>query len=109
MLDLIGPLGHGFDTSGDILLVGGGIGVPPLLYAARKATGSVTAVLGFRTSGCVLLQEAFEKACSDVYLTTDDGTAGGTRLRHRCSIKAAGRKTVIPRCWPAARSRCSRP
>jgi dihydroorotate dehydrogenase electron transfer subunit len=42
-LDLLGPLGHGFDLSGKkLLLAGGGIGVPPLLYAARSAPEAVT-------------------------------------------------------------------
>ena len=72
-----GPLGHGFDVSGSrLLLIGGGIGAPPLLYAARKAAGSVAAVLGFRTAGCVILQDEFKSTCDTVCLTTDDGTAG---------------------------------
>ncbi len=77
MVDLLGPLGHGFDVGGgSILLVGGGIGAPPLLYAARRAGGKVMAVLGFRTGGCVILQEEFQSACDEVYLATDDGSAG---------------------------------
>ena len=76
-VDLLGPLGHGFDVSGgNILLLGGGIGTAPMLYAAHQAGGTVTAVLGFRTSGCVILQEEFKSACGAAYLTTDDGTAG---------------------------------
>ena len=76
-VDMLGPLGHGFDVGGEnILLIGGGIGVPPLLYTARQASGCVTAVLGFRTSSCVILQEEFKEACGAVHLTTDDGTAG---------------------------------
>ena len=76
LLDLMGPLGHGFDVNGNILVVGGGIGVPPLLFAARRAGGTVTAALGFKTSSAVILRDEFESACSAVYVSTDDGTAG---------------------------------
>ncbi len=77
VLDLLGPLGHGFDVNGEnIILVGGGIGVPPMLYTARKAAGNVTAILGFRTDSCILLKDEFDRICNDVCLTTDDGSAG---------------------------------
>ncbi len=76
-VDLLGPLGNGYDVAGGrLLLIGGGIGAPPLLYAARKAAGRVTSVLGFRTAGCVILQDEFQTACDAFCLTTDDGTAG---------------------------------
>jgi dihydroorotate dehydrogenase electron transfer subunit len=77
VLDCLGPLGHGFDTSGfNIVLVGGGIGVPPLLYTAKKAAEKRTAILGFRNRGCIMLQTEFENVCNDVIVTTDDGSAG---------------------------------
>ncbi|MCL2569413.1 MAG: dihydroorotate dehydrogenase electron transfer subunit [Oscillospiraceae bacterium] len=76
-LDVLGPLGTGFSVEGrHILLVGGGIGVPPLLYAARAATGLTTAILGFSTADQVILTEQFRDVCKGVILTTDDGTAG---------------------------------
>ena len=40
VLDVLGPLGNGFDLGGkNIILVGGGIGVPPMLFSARAAAG----------------------------------------------------------------------
>jgi dihydroorotate dehydrogenase electron transfer subunit len=76
-LDVLGPLGRGFDCGGKrIIVVGGGIGVPPLLYAAKSATGDVTAVLGFRDAGKVMLEDAFTAVCSAVEVTTDDGSYG---------------------------------
>ncbi len=77
VLDILGPLGNGFDTGGRrILLVGGGIGVPPLLYAAKKAAGVKRAILGFQTEHRILLEEEFKNACDEVFITTDDGSAG---------------------------------
>ncbi|MCI1643642.1 MAG: dihydroorotate dehydrogenase electron transfer subunit [Bifidobacterium crudilactis] len=44
-IDVLGPLGHGFDMSGErtFLLVGGGLGIPPLLYAAQQIHDSPSA------------------------------------------------------------------
>ena len=76
-LDILGPLGNGFKMpEGKIVVVGGGIGVPPMLYAADSALGDVTAVLGFRSVDRVILTEAFESVCDSVIVTTDDGSAG---------------------------------
>jgi len=76
-IDVIGPLGNGFTLpQGDIILVGGGIGVAPLLFAAYEAVGKVTAVLGFKAAKKIILKGAFEDACDEVIITTDDGSAG---------------------------------
>jgi len=76
-LDVLGPLGNGFSIpDGDIIVVGGGIGVPPLLFAAESATGDVTAILGFRDSGNIILRNEFEAVCGKTYITTDDGSCG---------------------------------
>lgn len=80
-LDLLGPLGHGFDLSGEkLLLAGGGIGVPPLLYAARTAPGSCHAFLGFRDADHAMLLPEFEQAARSVTVTTDDGSLGARGL-----------------------------
>ena len=74
--DVLGPLGNGFTIpSGRILAVGGGIGVPPLLYAVMCA-GSADAVLGFRSEDRIILKEEFEAVCGRVAVTTDDGSFG---------------------------------
>jgi len=76
-LDILGPLGNGFDIpNGKIIVVGGGIGVPPLLYTAGAVKGNVTAILGFRSKDRVILTDEFEKECGNVIITTDDGSAG---------------------------------
>jgi len=81
ILDVLGPLGNGFSVEGrNILLVGGGIGVPPLLYAARKATSLTTAILGFGSKERIILKDHFRDLCKEVILTTDDGSAGEAGL-----------------------------
>ena len=78
-LDVLGPLGHGFDTAAlgaRPVLLGGGIGVPPMLQAAKcaKAAGAAPrAVLGFRNKGAVILEEDFRAVC-ETFVTTDDGS-----------------------------------
>lgn len=81
MLDILGPLGHGFDTSivnetGSILLIGGGIGVFPLLKLARDLDGKATAMLGYRNKESVILAGEFSKVCKNVFVATDDGSFG---------------------------------
>ena len=76
VLDILGPVGHGFDVSGErILVAGGGIGVPPLLFAAKRAK-EAHAVLGFRSASAVILPGDFNECCASVQLTTDDGSIG---------------------------------
>ena len=80
-LDVLTGLGNGFDIgkSGDRpLLIGGGVGVPPLYNLAKKLKDegkTVTVILGFNTSEEVFLKEEFEKIAT-VYLTTADGSEG---------------------------------
>lgn len=77
MVDLIGPLGRGFDLSGDkLLLVGGGIGLPPMLYAAKGCKGETHVVAGFRSADRAMLAEDFEKAAETFVITSDDGSIG---------------------------------
>lgn len=78
-LDVFAPLGQGFsfDTKKQrAVFVGGGIGVPPLLGAAKQFKGEKTAILGFRSESAVILKQDFEAAGCSVQLTTDDGSAG---------------------------------
>jgi len=74
-LDILGPIGRGFETSDKILVVGGGIGTPPLLMAA-KAAGEAHAILGYRSQSAVMLVDDFNAACKTVQVATDDGTFG---------------------------------
>ena len=79
-LDVLGPLGNGFDVSkkGRYLLVGGGIGVPPLIEYGESTKWSSVAVLGFRTKTKAFpaVTSRFEENCEQTCLCTDDGTLG---------------------------------
>jgi dihydroorotate dehydrogenase electron transfer subunit len=82
---LRGPLGTGFalrpDNGGGHLMVGGGYGVAPLLFLAKRAAARgerARAVIGARTAAELLLVEQFEQMVEAVALTTEDGTAGQT-------------------------------
>ena len=78
-LDVLGPLGHGFDTAAlgaKPVFLGGGIGVPPMLQTVKcaKAAGAAPrAILGFRNKGAVILEEDFRAVC-ETFVTTDDGS-----------------------------------
>lgn len=75
-------LGNGYDTalSGDRpLLIGGGVGVPPLYLLAKRlrAEGkTVSAVLGFNTAAEIFYEEQFRALDCTVAVTTADGSYG---------------------------------
>ena len=78
-LDVLGPLGKGFDIKpGRALLFGGGVGIPPMLFLAKeiyKKTGEKpVAVIGYRDSDTFLDKDFAPFA--DVVLCTDDGSLG---------------------------------
>lgn len=77
-LDILGPLGNGFDIpeNGKIIAVGGGIGVPPLLGISQALGERLTAILGFRDCTKIILDKEFQKNGSKVILCTDDGSVG---------------------------------
>lgn len=77
-MDLLGPLGNGFPAlpaGSKVLLVGGGIGVPPLLALARRYGTDATALLGSRSQDAVILEDDFSQVC-DTRIATDDGSRG---------------------------------
>lgn len=77
-LDVMGLLGNGFPMKreGRYLLVGGGIGVPPMLGCAKHAGVNNTAILGFRSQANAMLVEEFATCCGQVRVATDDGSMG---------------------------------
>lgn len=81
VLNLILPLGNTFsipEIPQRLLLVGGGVGVAPLLYLGaelKKKGHRVTFLLGARTANDLLRMEAF-KGYGDVYVTTEDASLG---------------------------------
>ena len=78
-LDIIGPLGHGFplnESSQKAVMVGGGIGTPPLLPLARHYGENATVITGFRTEAAAILQTDIAACGATPILCTDDGSAG---------------------------------
>ena len=81
-LDVLAGLGNGYDTSksGDTpLLIGGGVGVPPLYNLCKKLISEgkkPSVILGFNTSDEVFYEDEFKALGADVYVTTVDGTKG---------------------------------
>ena len=81
-LDVLTVLGNGYDLSkaGDRpLLVGGGVGVPPMYMLARQlreAGKAVRVILGFNTKDEVFYEEEFRALGCDVTVTTVDGSHG---------------------------------
>ena len=81
-LDLLTGLGNGYDLSSAgqrPLLIGGGVGVPPLYWLARELVAdgrTVTAVLGFNRAAEVFYPEEFSALGARVILTTADGSRG---------------------------------
>jgi dihydroorotate dehydrogenase electron transfer subunit len=104
---ITGPIGNGFDTDADFenaLLVGGGIGLPPMLglgEALKKAGRNFRFVLGYRDSDTFLYGDFEECAGKDnILIATDDGSLGvkGTVID---AIAAAGIPArVIYACGP---------
>ena len=76
-IEALGPLGNGFpleEAEGKkVFLIGGGIGIPPILETAKQLNAQKTAVLGYRDE--LFLNEEFAKY-ADVYVATEDGSSG---------------------------------
>ena len=81
-LDILSSLGNGYDTSlsGERpLLIGGGVGVPPLYMLAKelcKEEKEVSVILGFNTKDEIFYEEEFKALGCKVYVTTVDGSYG---------------------------------
>lgn len=81
-LDILTGLGNGYDVSlsGDKpLLIGGGVGVPPLYMLAKeliKAGKNPTVILGFNTKDEIFYEKEFVSLGAKVFVTTVDGSYG---------------------------------
>ena len=81
-LNILAYLGNGYDLSkceSKALLIGGGVGVPPLYMCAKKlieAGKDVTVVLGFNTAEEVFYTEEFASLGARVLVATADGSVG---------------------------------
>lgn len=105
-VDIIGPLGRPFAPLADhSLLVGGGVGVPPLaMLAARPDRKQVTALIGARNANDVLCREDFERLSVPYEVATQDGSLGHhglvTELLQKQLEQADQGTTAVYSCGP---------
>ncbi|SCY51096.1 dihydroorotate dehydrogenase electron transfer subunit [Alkaliphilus peptidifermentans] len=100
-IQMMGPFGNGFTISEDTkehVVVGGGIGVPPLLELVKRLKGDISVYLGFRCDP--ILVKEFRMYTDKVYVATEDGSNGVKGnvidLLHKHPPKA----TMIYSCGP---------
>ncbi|MGN0142436.1 MAG: dihydroorotate dehydrogenase electron transfer subunit [Roseburia sp.] len=95
---VLGPLGNGFPKKKkSAFLIGGGIGIPPMLQLAKELDCEKKIVLGFRSE--LFLMEEFQKQ-GEVYVATEDGSAG-TKGNVLDAIAAHGLNAdIIYACGP---------
>ncbi len=78
MLELLGVLGNGFPTEAAkgrrVFLMGGGIGIPPMLELARELDAEKYILLGYRNQDLFLQDDLGENG--QVYIATEDGSVG---------------------------------
>ncbi len=86
VLDTLSGLGNGFDTSksgSSPVLIGGGVGVPPMYNLARKLREQgkeVSVILGFNSQSDVFCEEEFKTLGCKVHVATADGSYGTRRF-----------------------------
>lgn len=106
IVNIVLPLGNGFtlpaDSSKKHLLVGGGVGVAPLLYLGRKIRemgGEPTFLLGARSSKDLLMMDAF-RSVGRVFITTEDGSEGEKGFVTNHSVLSEEKFDMISTCGP---------
>lgn len=120
LLDVIGPLGNGFDlgpkhkAESTTILAAGGMGVAPLIFLAeklrqgrrQKAKGKTIVLIGAKTKAKILCSQEFKKLGCVVKLATDDGSLGSqgkvTDLLKQLLPAINYRLSTIYSCGPRA-------
>ena len=99
-LDIVGPLGNGFDmgiSGKKVLVAGGGIGIPPMLEVYRSLNCEKVAVLGFRDE--LFLMDEFQSV-GNFYVSTEDGSAGVKGTVTDSIVSNSLKADVIYACGP---------
>ena len=106
-INVMGPLGHGFPLKCDgvPLLVGGGYGVAPLHFLAKRLKGC-TLFVGGRTAADLLALDRFKALGVEVFTATNDGSAGTKGLvtdpldEELVKLRERGEKFELFACGP---------
>ena len=109
-LRITGYLGNSFpDTPGNLLCIGGGIGVAPLFYTAKISKAAKKSfILGFRDKDSVLMEEKFREL-GDVTIVTDDGSYGLKKYPHEVLetfLDKGFKPDIICTCGPVIMMDC---
>lgn len=77
-IDVLGPLGNGFsfDECENAIVIGGGIGIFPLLEVTKILGKKAIVLLGFRSEDNIILEDEFTKYTDKIFLATEDGSCG---------------------------------
>lgn len=115
VISINGPLGHGFelpeDPSTQVIMVGGGIGLAPMLHLTRQwSTGEdkrdLMLLAGGRSQRDLAFMKRFNNAGAEVMLATEDGSAGikgRVTLLLEAELKALkGKPAMVLTCGPLA-------
>ncbi|MGA8533856.1 MAG: dihydroorotate dehydrogenase electron transfer subunit [Candidatus Tumulicola sp.] len=106
-LAVVGPLGNGFDLSGNpkhALIVAGGVGIASVLLAAQRLTAAGTRVelfYGARTAELLVDAQRFSDAGCELSLATDDGSAGHHGLVTELLERRSDLPEMILACGPS--------
>ncbi len=99
VLDVLGPLGHGFEPMGERpVIIGGGIGVFPLLMLAKRLKNP-RIFLGFRDCTRVVMEDEFD-ALGCISVCTDDGSYGKHELVTAEAKTAVEDADMVYACGP---------
>jgi dihydroorotate dehydrogenase electron transfer subunit len=113
-IEIMGPLGNGFDIDpkyDTVALVAGGAGIAPLSFLAEYFErhnvihpGNITCYLGARTAGTLVGVPRLRETCSEVLVSTDDGSTGYhgpvTDLVEACVSGYGNDHSMIYACGP---------
>lgn len=98
-VDIFGPLGVGFEVNYDeAILIGGGVGIPPMLELSKQIYGRKVVVLGYRNNELFLKDDFLNY--SKVYVATEDGSVGTKGNVLDCIKENNIRGKIILACGP---------
>lgn len=103
VVNCLGPLGHGFDLDCQSpLLVGGGMGIAPLIFLAESFAGKASILMGGRNKDEMFWPALYEGSVQKIHITTDDGSVGskGFTVDVLPQLLATGKFDRVMVCGP---------